>query len=61
MPSTSSSTDNSMTRSSSPNIYGVDAVALLATGACVFLAHCKRSFQIANKEPVKEQPVKLPK
>lgn len=57
MLSTSSSTDKSMTRSSNPNIYGVDAVALLATGTCVFL----RSFQIANKEQVKEQPVKLPK
>ena len=61
---TSSSMDNSMLSASFSAIYGVGIVAVLAIGACVFLAYIKKSSQAANKEQVNEeqqQPIKSPK
>ena len=49
-PSTSSSTNNFTTRSSDTYIYGVDIVAALAIGACVFFVYNKISSRAANKD-----------
>ena len=59
--STSFSTVKSMTRSCNNYIYGVVLVFLLAMGVCAFFTYKKKSFQIANKEQVKKQPIKPPK
>ena len=63
IPSNSSSTGNSTTRSIDTYIYSVGVVAVLAMGTCVFLAYNKRSSQTVNKEQIKEQQqlIKPPK
>lgn len=55
---------SSTTRSSDTYIYGVDIVAVLTIGACVFFAYKKKSSQAVKKEQLieeQQQPKKPPK
>lgn len=51
-PSTSSSTNNSVIRSSDTYIYGVVSILLFIECTCVFFACSKRSSLTSNKEQV---------
>lgn len=50
VPSTSSFTINSSTRSSNVYVYGVGDVAVMAMRACIFFLHNKKSSQTVNKK-----------